>query len=174
MKSLTVALAASCLVLACNSGEAPTIEARERGEVLALVGGTIHPSPTQAPILEGVVLVRSDTIVEVGTREAVSIPADARLIDFEGMHLFAGFQNSHVHFSEAKWQDADSVRAEQLSLQLEQMLLRYGFTTVVDTGSELSQTVALRGRIETGEIRGPRILTAGAPIYPHNGVPFYL
>src|SRR5690606_38449314 len=32
----------------------------------------------------------------------------------------------------------------------------------------------LRRRIEAGEVAGPRILTAGAPLYPPAGVPFYL
>ena len=39
---------------------------------------------------------------------------------------------------------------------------------------ELRQTLALRQRIESGEARGPRILTAGTPLYPANGIPYYL
>src|SRR5207248_11777826 len=58
--------------------------------------------------------------------------------------------------------------------QLEAMLTRYGFTTVVDTGSLLANTVALRRRIESGDVPGPRILTAGSPLYPPDGIPFYL
>ena len=54
------------------------------------------------------------------------------------------------------------------------MLLRWGVTTVVDTGSLLANTLALRTRIESGEVRGPRIYTVGTPIYPHEGVPYYL
>jgi imidazolonepropionase-like amidohydrolase len=54
------------------------------------------------------------------------------------------------------------------------MLTRWGFTTVMDTGSLLDNTLALRKRIDSGEVRGPRILTAGPPLYPENGVPYYL
>jgi len=32
----------------------------------------------------------------------------------------------------------------------------------------------LRARIEQGELPGPRILTAGLPLYPQDGIPFYL
>jgi imidazolonepropionase-like amidohydrolase len=88
--------------------------------------------------------------------------------------IAAGFQNSHVHFTEEKWADAASQPAARLTSQLEAMLLRYGFTTVVDTASFLSNTLALRRRIESGEVAGPRILTAGEALYPPNGVPFYL
>jgi imidazolonepropionase-like amidohydrolase len=54
------------------------------------------------------------------------------------------------------------------------MLTRWGYTTVVDTASLPENTVALRRRIEAGEVDGPRVLTAGLPLYPPRGVPFYL
>jgi imidazolonepropionase-like amidohydrolase len=44
----------------------------------------------------------------------------------------------------------------------------------VDTGSFLQNTVALRRRIASGQVVGPRILTAGLPLYPPNGIPYYL
>ena len=54
------------------------------------------------------------------------------------------------------------------------MLNRYGFTTVVDATSDLANTVALRGRVASGEVTGPRILTAGNALYPRDGIPIYL
>src|SRR5260370_40376001 len=54
------------------------------------------------------------------------------------------------------------------------MLTGYGFTSVVDTGSVLENTVALRRRIMDGEVAGPRILTAGLIIFPKDGLPYYL
>src|SRR6185503_14690573 len=79
-----------------------------------------------------------------------------------------------VHFTESKWDKAADQDAKQLSVNLTAMLNRYGFTTVVDTASDIVNTVALRARIERGELRGPRILTAGWALYPPNGIPFYL
>src|SRR5262249_31609637 len=38
----------------------------------------------------------------------------------------------------------------------------------------LINTVALRRRIESGEVAGPRILTSGTGLFPPDGVPFYL
>ncbi len=49
-----------------------------------------------------------------------------------------------------------------------------GFATVVDLGSDLRVTVSLRRRIETGDLSGPFIYTAGSAIYPDKGIPFYL
>lgn len=51
------------------------------------------------------------------------------------------------------------------------MLVRHGFTTVVDTGSHWPITSALRRRIEAGEVTGPRILTAGEILFPKGGAP---
>ena len=54
------------------------------------------------------------------------------------------------------------------------MLTHSGFTTVVDLGSDIRSTSALRRRIESGEVSGPRIYTAGLPLYPPAGIPYYL
>jgi imidazolonepropionase-like amidohydrolase len=110
----------------------------------------------------------------VGGPAANAVPAEAIRLDCEGLFVVAGFQNSHVHFTESKWEGAAKLPATQLSAQLEDMLLRWGATTVVDTGSVQPNTLALRARIESGEVRGPRIYTVGGPIFPHNGIPYYL
>lgn len=91
-----------------------------------------------------------------------------------GCVVFAGFWNTHVHFMEPKWADSAHLPAEQLTRQLQQMLTHSGFTTVVDLGSDPSSTMALRRRIESGEVAGPHIYTAGIPLYPEHAIPFYL
>ena len=54
------------------------------------------------------------------------------------------------------------------------MLTHSGFSSVVDLGSYIVTTSALRRRIASGEVLGPRIFTAGSGIYPPAGVPYYL
>jgi imidazolonepropionase-like amidohydrolase len=54
------------------------------------------------------------------------------------------------------------------------MLTHSGFTTVVDLGSDIRSTSALRRRVDSSEVLGPRIFTAGSPLYPPNGIPYYL
>jgi imidazolonepropionase-like amidohydrolase len=142
--------------------------------VLALVNGRVYASPDAAPLDNGVVLVHAGTIAQVGNRSAVGVPSGATIIDCEGAVVTAGYQNSHVHFTEQTWAGAAGQPATKLAEQLQAMLTRYGFTTVVDTGSFLGDTTAIRRRIEAGEMRGPRILTAGIPLYPHDGIPYYV
>jgi imidazolonepropionase-like amidohydrolase len=144
------------------------------GGTVALVGATIYPSPTGPPIVNGIVLIREGKIAAVGSRGSVPVPQNAKQLDCAGLFITAGFQNSHVHFTEQKWDGAAEQPAPKLSQQLEQMLTRYGFTSVVDLGSTLTNTVDLRSRIESGEVLGPRIRTAGMPLYAAGGTPFYL
>jgi imidazolonepropionase-like amidohydrolase len=141
---------------------------------LALVGAKIYTSPTEPPIPNATIVIRGGKVEAVGPSGSVSIPARATQITLKNQVITAGFQNSHVHFTEAKWNDAEKLPAAQLSQQLSDMLGRYGFTTAVDLGSYLENTVAIRKRIESGAVPGPRILTAGGGLYPPKGVPFYV
>jgi imidazolonepropionase-like amidohydrolase len=75
---------------------------------------------------------------------------------------------------EPKWVPAATLPAAVLSAQLREMLGRYGFAYAVDTGSDLANTVALRKRIEAGEVDGPVIFTAGSVFVPPDGQPAYL
>lgn len=140
----------------------------------ALVGGRIYPDPFSKPISDGTVLIENGKITAVGTKNRVHVPPGFDTVDCTGKTIVAGFWNSHVHFTEPKWEGAASLPATQLNAQLQQMLTRYGFTSVVDTGSDLPNTVAIRKRIQSGEVMGPRILTAGFPLYPHDGIPYYV
>jgi imidazolonepropionase-like amidohydrolase len=143
-------------------------------EVIAFVGAKIYTSPTDTPISNGTVIVRGEKIATVGETGKISIPSNAKQIDCKGEVITAAFQNSHVHFTEPKWNDAEKLLPATLSQQLADMFSRYGFTTVVDLGSFLENTVAIRKRIESGEVTGPKILTAGGGLFPPNGAPFYV
>jgi imidazolonepropionase-like amidohydrolase len=118
------------------------------------------------------ILIRDGKIAAVSRHFAV--PPEIKRLDCRGCIVFAGFWNTHVHFLEPKWADAAHLPATRFTRQLQQMLTYVGFTTVVDTGSDTLNTVALRRRIESGEVPGPRIYTAGLPLYPSHALPFYL
>jgi imidazolonepropionase-like amidohydrolase len=142
---------------------------------LALVGGRVYASPEGPPLDDAVIVIENGTIANVGPRTAVTIPAPTTTIDCSGLVVTAGFYNNHVHFTDPRrWSNAASIPAERLTTDLREMLTRYGYTSVVDTASDLENTVALRRRIASGEVLGPRILTAGGAIYPPDGVPYYV
>ena len=47
---------------------------------LALVGGTVYPSPTAASLSDATILIRGKTIVAVGKSNQIAIPKSARVI----------------------------------------------------------------------------------------------
>jgi imidazolonepropionase-like amidohydrolase len=158
---------ASLLVLASF----PT--AADNAPTLALVGATVYSSPVAAPLADAVVLVSGGKITAVGKRGEVKIPKDARVIDCGGKTIVAGFWNSHVHFSDSGWNNAATAPAADLEKHMQEMLTRWGFTTVWDLGSEPGNSLALRRRVETGEVPGPKMFLAG-DIFPKGGHPVYL
>ena len=139
---------------------------------LALVGGTIYRSPAEEPVRDGIVLIQGDKITAVGSRSSVKPPENAEVIDCSGLTITAGFWNSHVHFMERKWANVAGIPAPELDQQLQDMLTRYGFTTAFDLSSPWDNTRLLRDRIESGEVRGPRIYSTGSGLLPANpGIP---
>lgn len=138
---------------------------------LALLGGTIYPSPAEEPIPNGTLLIQDGRIAAVGPRSQVQIPASVQPLDCTGLTITAGFWNSHVHFFERKWIDAAAIPAPELSRQLQAMLTRFGFTSVFDTGSRWENTRRIRDRIESGEVTGPRIRSTGEGIVPPGAMP---
>lgn len=134
----------------------------------------IYTAPDAPALDQGVVLVTDGRIAAVADQRArIAVPEGTRTSQCRGV-VVAGFQNSHVHFTEDVWRNAAHAPASALDRHLQAMLTRYGFTTVFDTGSDLANTIALRDRITRGELTGPRILTAGLPLYPVDGIPFYI
>lgn len=139
---------------------------------LALVHAKVHPSPEATPLLDATVLLQDGRILAVG--KGLTVPPGFKTIDCGGRSLMAGFWNCHVHFTERQWDDAATAPASRLTAQLQAMFTRYGFTSVVDLGSNPGTTLPLRGRLRAGEVHGPTLRTAGGPLYPAQGIPFYL
>ena len=139
---------------------------------LAIEHARIYTSPTDQPISDGTVLIVDGRIAAVGAN--VSVPQAATILPCDHCVITAGFWNAHVHFTEPKWAMAEWRTAGRLNSQLADMLVSRGFTTVVDTGSNPIDTLAIRRRIESGELAGPLIYTAGRALYPPHGIPYYV
>ncbi|MCK1637045.1 amidohydrolase family protein [Bradyrhizobium sp. 157] len=142
-------------------------------QTLALVSGSVYASPDSAPLADAVIVTSNGAITALGSRRDIHIPADARVVDCSGKTVVAGFWNSHVHLTEAVWKNAGSAPAALLAEHMRAMLTRWGFTTVWDIGSDGKDTLALRRRVNSGEVPGPDIYTAGS-IFPRDGHPAYL
>ncbi|OCK55600.1 hypothetical protein LMTR3_12000 [Bradyrhizobium sp. LMTR 3] len=140
---------------------------------MVLKGGSVYATPEATPISDSVIVTSAGLITVVGRAGEVQIPSDARVIDCTGKTIVAGFWNSHVHFTQAAWKNAGSAQAAPLQEHMQEMLTRWGFTTVWDVGSHPDDSLPLRRRVNAGEILGPTIYLAGN-VFPKDGHPAYL
>ena len=154
-------------------GSAAVSNAEANAQTLVLQGGKVYPSPDAAPLGDAVVVTSGGVITTIGNRGDVQIPGDARVIDCTGKTVVAGFWNSHVHFTEAAWRDAANAPAASLEQHMQELLTRWGFTTVWDLGSDPTNSLPLRRRVDAGEVPGPNILFAGN-MFPKGGHPVYV
>ena len=143
-----------------------------RAQDLAITHASVYSAP-DAPVRRNVTVVIRHGVI-AGVAQHLRIPKDIETISCQGCVVLAGFWNAHVHFMEPKWNDAAHQPADKLSRQMSDMVTHSGFTTVVDTGSDGENTIALRRRVEGGEVLGPRIITSGLPIFPAHALPYYL
>jgi imidazolonepropionase-like amidohydrolase len=156
------------IVLTVAARSAPT----DPSGYLALVNGKVYPTPQAVPILDANIIIHDGKIVAVG--KDAEIPKSAYIIECAGRVIVAGFWNSHVHFTEDAWRDAATAPAAKLEEHMQTMLSKWGDTTVFDIGSFPQDTLALRKRVESGEIAGPKIYTTAGSIFPKDGIPVYL
>ena len=131
---------------------------------VVLDGAMVYPSPEAPPIADARVVIRNGRIAAVGPRSSTLAPDQARVIDCSGKFVVAGFWNSHVHLIAPGLLRADAPAAD-LNPVLDEMLNRWGFIHVFDLSSSLDNSLLLRNRIVRGELRGPRILTVGDPLW---------
>lgn len=146
--------------------------AAQAQQTWALDGAKIYPAP-DAPAVSGQVVIAGNKIQSVITGKSRATAAKEQP-QCNGGVIVAGFQNSHVHFTGEEFSNARQRPAAELDTALTRMLTRYGYTTVFDVTSDGDNTLALRNRIEKGELRGPRILTVGPGLFPPHGLPIYI
>lgn len=147
--------------------------AAQAEQTWVLDAARIYATP-DTPAVRGHVVITGTKILSVTPASGKRATAATRAPQCNGGVVVAGFQNSHVHFTGNEFRDARQQRAEALETALAQMLTRYGYTTVFDIASDRDNTLAMRDRIEKGDVRGPRILTAGWALFPPEGLPVYI
>jgi imidazolonepropionase-like amidohydrolase len=136
---------------------------------LAITNVRLHPAPRQPPIEHATVLIRDGKIERVG---AGLETGGLEVLDGGGRVATAGLWNCHVHHSDPRFTaQGPAAGAQEL---VRDMLLRYGFTSVLDTGSDPLSTRALIAAIERGDLEGPRIFTAAGGFVATDGTPVYL
>jgi imidazolonepropionase-like amidohydrolase len=124
----------------------------------------LYAQPGAVPQNGVSIAVKDGKVVEVGANIAAE---SAVVLDGGSRVATAGLWNSHVHFM-------DPALETDAAGEVRDMLLQYGFTSVLDVGSDLAATIELANSIERGEMAGPRIFMANGGFVYTDGTPVYL
>ncbi len=137
----------------------------------AIKGGMVINGKGETPVPNGVILVDGNRIRAVGSRDDVSIPRDAEVIDLDSATLLPGLIDTHVHLVMNAREDCVTSLAHKSAVESvveaaanARRTLRGGVTTVRDCADVFGVTLTLKRAIDAGHLDGPRILACGLPI----------
>lgn len=112
-------------------------------------------------IERGVLRVQNGRIASVTAGKAPPAPKGVKVIDARGMTLIAGFIDDHRHLIQGRSPaDAQKFMKEQAADRMRE-LLEAGFTTVQSGGDNNEAILDLKHKVESGAIKGPRIVASG-------------
>jgi cytosine/adenosine deaminase-related metal-dependent hydrolase len=132
------------LVPACLFVSALILSSPAAAQDVAITNARIIVGTGQV-IDSGTIVVRGGKIVSVGAGTGAT--QGLKIIDAKGMSAMAGFIDGHKH--------VNNYHADQMK-----SLIEAGYTTVLAGGGPAEQNIALRDRIEKGEV-GPRVIASG-------------
>jgi imidazolonepropionase-like amidohydrolase len=120
-------------------------------------------------IENGTVVITNGRITSVNAGAAPAMPPGAKLIKATGMTVIAGYIDDHRHIMQVGGRGGRGPEAvaawmkDQAPLRMHE-LLESGVTTVQSGGDANPGILELKKKIESGEIKGPRIVaSAGVP-----------
>ena len=163
-------------------------DAEIRPQPMALVGATILTGHLDAdPIPDGVVLVDGDGRITAVGDSSIDVPPDLEIVDLAGKFLVPGLINAHAHlvmngsvpgergemsalfsmrwlgellFGFIRTYPGERIASAMMEANV-QRALRSGVTTLRGLGDPGFLDVALRDRVASGRVLGPRLLVAG-------------
>lgn len=164
-----VAAAVALALAAPALSQAPSPEPEK---VTVIHAGSLLAEPGKPPRGNSTVIVRGEKIFEI--RDGfVDPPAGAQFVDLKDKFVMPGLIDMHVHLwgiggdplkdrlTALNRDDADDM---MYAVANARTTLAAGFTTVRDLGGNARGMRALREGVERGDIEGPSIVNAGAPI----------
>lgn len=118
----------------------------EQAQTIALVGGDLVDGLSEVTQTDMTLIIEDGRIATIGSRTAVEIPENAKVIDVRGKTLMPGLWDMHAHSNQVQWAPA---------------YLAGGITTIRDNGNEIEFATAFRDAIAKEGMLGPDILLAG-------------
>jgi imidazolonepropionase-like amidohydrolase len=112
-------------------------------------------------IEKGAVVVTDGKISAVTEGNAPKAPKGAKVINGTGMTVIAGYIDDHRHLIRGRGPEAVQKYLKEQAAKDMLTMLESGVTTVQSGGDDDAGILELKRRIESGEMKGPRILASG-------------
>jgi imidazolonepropionase-like amidohydrolase len=146
-------------------------------QIKALVGGTLIDGFGGKPLPNSVVIIENERIKAIGQVGRMEIPKNAEVISTEGMSVMPGLWDMHVHLyinghsDYPHWDKKYLKSAKDIIMPASaHQLLLAGVTSARDLGGPLEASIAVRDRINKGELPGPTMYMSG-PFIQHEPYP---
>lgn len=114
--------------------------------VIAIVGATVLDVARRRSLPDTTVVVAGSRVSSVGDRATVVVPPDAETIEASGKTLVPGLIDLHQHWPH-EWDKS--------------LFPAFGITSIRFAGNDEGEVRRLRGRVERGEVSGPRMFSVG-------------
>jgi imidazolonepropionase-like amidohydrolase len=150
------------------------VRTAEVQDSIAIAGATLIDGNGGPPVPDSVVVIKGESIVAVGRRDSIELPAGSRRIEAAGKFMTPGFIDTNVCLSgvfieqgpngfayEGTPLETSNYSNYDLTLEGAQMQLKFGVTTVRNSYGALIPLIKVRDAIARGEVTGPRLLVAG-------------
>jgi imidazolonepropionase-like amidohydrolase len=136
------------------------IGAAAAAQDLVITNARIIVGPGQT-IEKGALVVKGGRIASVIAGKAPAHGTATKVIDARGMTLIAGYIDDHRHLIQGRSpEDAAKFMKDQAADRMRE-LLEAGFTTVQSGGDNNAAILELKRKVESGQIKGPRIIASG-------------
>ena len=164
-------------VKALSNGSNYSRAQTQNRKLKALVGGTLIDGFGSTPIRNSVIIIEGERIKAVGQVGSLAVPISAEVISTEGMTVLPGLWDMHVHLminghsDYAHWDKTYPPQMENVIMPASaRQLLLAGVTSARDLGGPLEASIAVRDRINKGQIPGPTVYISG-PFIQHEPYP---
>jgi imidazolonepropionase-like amidohydrolase len=139
-----------------------------------LIGGTLIDGTGAPPVRDAAILIHEERIEAVGTRQTLTPPPNAEVLDVSGLTMLPGLIDCHDHLAHHtytlahRWglDERQSTRHLRTARVMQQTLAT-GYTTVRDAAG---LDAGIKQAVEEGLIQGPRVQLAVNIISPIGGL----
>jgi len=131
--------------------------------IIALKGARIISMKGDEVIENGIILTDGNKITAIGKADAITIPANAKVIDVNGKTIMPGIIDVHAHLRTSP--DGITPQADWSYMAN----LAFGVTTSHDPSSNTEMVFSQSEMLKAGRMVGPRVYSTGSILYGADG-----